>query len=486
MLTQHDIVVLLDASNTLNSSFQNAAAKSDPVEITNWYSRLAHISELLKHLVHSYQDHTIEVQYHDLSEIYLITNDLVISAVFSMNERFDAFHTISKDFNKLLGNKLNTLGVLLNRKKIEQEDIASVREQLEDCVEESKRQIDKHNVELKKQLENALTRIQNAQNSHNADMGSYIRDVKKEIRQEISQLESESLNRIMVARQSVEKTIESGSRQLDQTKELLDSISENELSNIRQSIHEVQRRALENIRTESSNVSSSFQDHLSNTLDSFDKHYNSKISGINKRIDDEVKAFELKRGDMDALLEKVGIAQDADVTITQANKELKSATWLRWTGLGFMCCSIALLIYFFRYYIGFSDVPEGVKLPDLKDLGFEFFALRFMTVILVSSPAIYLLKESATHRAKENLYRQRGTQLLTIRGYLADLSDEQRSEVKHKLAENFFSFHNGKVDTSNVPDFIKNMNEAVKLAHAIKTPSANEPSKKEQTNTVNG
>ncbi|EOX4441222.1 hypothetical protein ACKGLS_000983 [Vibrio alginolyticus] len=486
MLIQYDINVLLDISNSLNSSFNDAVMQSDPVEVTNWHNRLNHITELLKSLINHYQEKTLEDQYYDLSEIYLITNDLAISSVFSLNKRFETFHKVGRDFNNLLEKKLNELGILFNRQKIEQEDIVSVQEQLEDCVEESKRQIDKHNVELKKQLENALTRIQDAQNSHNADMDSYIQDVKKEIRREISQLESESLNRIMVARQSVEKTIESGSRQLDQIKESIDSISDHELNNIRQSIHEVQRRALENIRTASSDISSSFQDHLSETIDSFDKHYNSKISGINKRIDDEVKAFELKRGDMDALLEKVGIAQDADVTITQANKELKSATWLRWTGLGFMCCSIALLIYFFRYYIGFSNVPEGVTLPDLKDLGFEFFALRFMTVILVSSPAIYLLKESAAHRAKENLYRQRGTQLLTIRGYLADLSDEQRSEVKHKLAENFFSFHNGKVDTSNVPDFIKNMNEAVKLAHAIKTPQANEPSKKAQTNTVNG
>ncbi|MFH4643314.1 MULTISPECIES: hypothetical protein [Vibrio harveyi group] len=482
MLAKHDMEFLLEKSKILSSSFHDAVVQSDPVEITSWSNRLEHITASLKFLIERYDDHALEEQYYHLSDIYLLTNNLATSSAFSMNERFGHFRRVSEDFNRLFGNKLNTLGVLLNRQRIEQENLASVREQLE----ESKRQIDEHNVELKKQLADALQRIQDIQNSHNADMISYIRDVKNEIRSEISQLESESLNRIMVTGQGVEKTIESGSRQLDQIKESLDSISDHELNNIRQSIHEVQRRALENIRTASSDISSSFQDHLSETIDSFDKHYNSKISSINKRIDDEVKAFELKRGDMDALLEKVGIAQDADVTITQANKELKSATWLRWTGLSFMCCSIALLIYFFRYYIGFSDVPEGVTLPDLKDLGFEFFALRFMTVILVSSPAIYLLKESAAHRAKENLYRQRGTQLLTIRGYLADLSDEQRSEVKHKLAENFFSFHNGKVDTSNVPDFIKNMNEAVKLAHAIKAPPANEPNKKEQTNTVNG
>ena len=486
MLTKHDMEFLFERSKVLNSSFHDAVMQSDPGEITSWSNRLEHITESLNLLIQRYHDHTLEELYYYLSDIYLITSDLATSSVFSMNERFGHFRRVSKDFNSFLGDKINTLGVLLNRQRIEQQDIASVREQLKDCVEESKRQIDEHTVELRKRLADAVTHLQDTNKSHEADIVGYIRDSKKEIRQEISQLESESINRIIVAGQSVEKTIESGSRQLDQIKESLDSISDHELNNIRQSIHEVQRRALENIRTASSDISSSFQDHLSETIDSFDKHYNSKISGINKRIDDEVKAFELKRGDMDALLEKVGIAQDADVTITQANKELKSATWLRWTGLGFMCCSIALLIYFFRYYIGFSDVPEGVTLPDLKDLGFEFFALRFMTVILVSSPAIYLLKESAAHRAKENLYRQRGTQLLTIRGYLADLSDEQRSEVKHKLAENFFSFHNGKVDTSNVPDFIKNMNEAVKLAHAIKTPSANEPSKKEQTNTVNG
>ncbi|WP_395199867.1 hypothetical protein [Vibrio cidicii] len=93
---------------------------------------------------------------------------------------------------------------------------------------------------------------------------------------------------------------------------------------------------------------------------------------------------------------------------------------------------------------------------------------------------MYLLKESAAQRSKENLYRQRGTQILTIRGYLADLKDEQRSEVKHKLAENFFSFHNGKADTSNVPDFIKNINKAIKLAHAIKTPQIKKSEKESQ------
>ena len=169
--------------------------------------------------------------------------------------------------------------------------------------------------------------------------------------------------------------------------------------------------------------------------------------------------------------------KDADVTISQANTEEEIANKLRNWGLIAMYASIVILVVLFSEYLGFTFLSDTPK--TLGDLTFEAFAIRFMTVLLLSPPAMHMLKESASHRAKENLYRQRGTQLLTIRGYLADLSDTQRAEVKHRLAENFFSFHNGKADTSNVPDFIKNMNEAIKMAQVI-NPQQNEPKKKKE------
>ncbi|EPP19441.1 hypothetical protein L911_3819 [Vibrio fluvialis I21563] len=460
MISPKSIAHLISRSKKLRSALLNVIAADDPMEIQALPDDLIPITESLERLLALLKTNSDdESQYCELADVYLITSRLADSAILSINGRFSTAYQLTQELHQLVTKYLTHLDIIINRKKIEDSlfDInpAALEASFNDKINK-----------LTKKFEES------------------VKNIKKEIQTELVQFEEESINRILIAGQSAERTIESGSRRLEQVAESIDGISEHELKNIRASINEIQSLALEKLRTETSDVSNIFQTHLSNTLNSFDKHYNGKISGINKRIDDEVKAFEVKRKDIDALLEKVGIAQDADVTITQANKELISATWLRWTGLAFMCGSIALLIYFFRYYIGFAEVPQGVPLPELKDLGFEFFALRFMTVILVSSPAMYLLKESAAHRAKENLYRQRGTQLLTIRGYLADLSDEQRSEVKHRLADNFFSFHNGKADTSNVPDFIKNMNEAIKIAHAIKTPPASASEKKEQATSA--
>lgn len=460
MISPKSIEKLISRSKQLRSALLNVIAADDPIEIQVLPDDLLPVVDSLENLFDLVKDNKdLESQYSELADVYLITSRLTESAALSLNNRFSSAYQLAQELHQLVIKYLSHLDILIKRKQIE-----------DSLFDMSLGSLETHfNEKINKLTKN---------------FDDSVKNIRQEIHQELVQFEEESINRILVAGQNAERTIEQGTRKLANIVETVDGISEHELKNMRASISEIQSLALENIRTETSDVSSLFQNHLSTTINSFDKHYNNKISGINKRIDDEIKAFEFKRKDMDALLEKVGIAQDADVTITQANRELKSATWLRWTGLGFMCGSIALLIYFFRYYIGFTDVPEGVVLPELKELGFEFFALRFMTVILVSSPAMYLLKESATHRAKENLYRQRGTQLLTIRGYLSDLSNEQRSEVKHKLAENFFSFHNVKADTSNVPDFIKNMNEAIKIAHAIKTPPASAPEKKEQTTSA--
>lgn len=133
-------------------------------------------------------------------------------------------------------------------------------------------------------------------------------------------------------------------------------------------------------------------------------------------------------------------------------------------GVYLMMISLLLFILQFIEFTGtalFTDI-EPTNKPEPED-----FVFRFMTVLLVSSPALYMLKESASHRAKENLYRQRGTQLVSISGYLSDLPDAPRAEVKQRLADNFFSFHDKKADTSNVPDFLKNMNDAVKLAKQV-------------------
>lgn len=288
--------------------------------------------------------------------------------------------------------------------------------------------------------------------------------LKKQIERRPSQLIKES----EVVKKSFSRELNTLSNEFKST--LASELNNMEQNSIKRMLEQSNKR-LEELRKVQDGALHNFNDSVQDNIDS-----------ISDKISSEIEKFESRREDMDQLLEQVGLAKDAEVTISQANKEEKRADDFRKYGIGFLYASILVLVFMFSEYIGLNTLWGGTA-KNLSDLTLEAFIIRFMTVTLISSPAIYMLKESASHRAKENLYRQRGTQLLTIRGYLSDLPDAQRTEVKKQLASNFFSFHNGKADTSNVPDFIKNMNEAIKLAHAIKTPQTSATDKKEQASS---
>ena len=280
--------------------------------------------------------------------------------------------------------------------------------------------------------------------------------------------------------------------ELNKASEELEMMFERKLDRFKNTINAYEENLYPKINNSTEKVYNDFNDYLNNSLDKVRKEeknnferfkvsVDKEIDSIAERIKIEVEKFELKRKTMDDLLEAVGIAKDGDITITQANKEEKTANSLRFWGLIVLGSSILLLFLFFAEYIGLAFWKESTKtLNDITPIAFVF---RFMTVFLVSSPAIYLLKESSSHRAKENLYRQRGTQLLSIQGYLADLSEDERAKLKHSLADNFFSFHNGKVDTSNVPDFLKSMQEAAAIAKTFNSVTTNP--RKEYTHSDN-
>lgn len=205
---------------------------------------------------------------------------------------------------------------------------------------------------------------------------------------------------------------------------------------------------------------------------------------LESNIRKEVNSFANQKKKLTEILGSLSEFRRSKSDIDQAEKEKITANQFRWLGLFMMLLPLAAFILFF---VGFTANNNGVS-----SLTFVFpdevtgYFLRFLTIILFSSPSVYLLKESAYHRGQERHYRERGLQLASIGAYLEEFTPEKRIEAKQQLMDNFYRHNEGKADTSNVPDFIKNMNEAVKLAHAIKAPPTNEPSKKEQTNTVNG
>ncbi|CED57102.1 putative phage membrane protein [Aliivibrio wodanis] len=236
-------------------------------------------------------------------------------------------------------------------------------------------------------------------------------------------------------------------------------------------IKQASDEAIYNLNQEYSKRINTFRKHRQDSISEFKIATEEEVSAIQQRIDLEVNKFSSKQTTIDSYFEKLGIVKEGEAYLTQATKEEQSANQLRFYGMIFLFAAIGLLGFLFKDYLGLGEDLTPEYVTQLKALGTEIFALRFLSVILLTTPAIYLLKESASHRTKENLYRQRGTQIISMPSYMEGLSDEDKTKLKLELASSFFSFHDGKADTQNVPDFIRDMKEAVSIAKSINSPS---------------
>ncbi len=455
MISPKSIEKLISRSKQLRSALLNVIAADDPIEIQVLPDDLLPVVDSLENLFDLVKDNKdLESQYSELADVYLITSRLTESAALSLNNRFSSAYQLAQELHQLVIKYLSHLDILIKRKQIE-----------DSLFDMSPGALETHfNEKINKLTKN---------------FDDSVKNIRQEIHQELVQFEEESINRILVAGQSAEKRIESGLRQLAQLENSLNTVVEKELTNFSESSNELQALSLQAIRSASSDASNSIQKQLSTAISSFESHYNKQIGTINSRIDDEVREFESKKFEITEVLGEISTAYQAGANTTQADKEQGSADSYRKYGIIGLVATIFCSIWLFNDYIHFFGKPSGTVTP-INDLGFGWFALRFMTISLLTAPSIYMLKESAYHRSKENLYRQRGTQLASIGAYLGELDPSERAAMKKELAANFFSFYDGKADTSNVPDFIKNMNEAIKLAHAIKTPHSSEPPKRDQ------
>nr|VVV04467.1 hypothetical protein AW0309160_01862 [Aliivibrio wodanis] len=194
---------------------------------------------------------------------------------------------------------------------------------------------------------------------------------------------------------------------------------------------------------------SSLKDDLNNFINKQIDDSREEINYLKNKIDEDHLAFKSIYENMVGLYVEAGNERLAKHNLEQAQIEKESADNMRSMGIGLLFVLIGFAAWFL---VLLAQLPAEVNY-------LSWFIPRFLTLTFCSTPAIYLLKESASHRHKENLYRQRGTQLATIDAYLADFDDTNKVGVKSDLAKNFYTVHNGKADTSNVPDFIKQMKE---------------------------
>lgn len=321
---------------------------------------------------------------------------------------------------------------------------------------------------------NSLATLEKKVNDYLDSIKLSTKEQLKELTDILRELEDEASNRHEIKQRNIEGRISQFNNVVSKAIDKLTDGTQEQQTSLREFSQSLRDEVLKSINNASSSSLEDIQKVQGQVLNSFNEQSQQEVSKINSRIDSEVHEFESKKKEIIEILGDISTAHQSNANRTQADAEKKSADTLRTSGLLALILLIGASLWLFSDYIHIFGAPEGNVTP-INQLGFGWYALRFMTITLLTAPAVYMLKESASHRARENLYRQRGTQLSSIGAYLDELPSQERANMKKELAKNFFSFHDSKVDTSNVPDFIKQMKEAIEIAKSI-TPAPVVPS----------
>ncbi|CAK1759678.1 conserved hypothetical protein [Vibrio crassostreae] len=285
-------------------------------------------------------------------------------------------------------------------------------------------------------LDKALENLMSSQPS--ADI------ISKAINKGVERLEGISKITIEESERSKQATIEDISHETTKTKK--------DLSDLRIKLES-------DLKYTSENISSSLKEDIKKEL-SDTKQELEDVKELSNYYKSEFEILFVKMKDMYSIS---GNGKLADYNNSQAETEKETADSLRNSGINWLALPIIVTLMFISHYI-FGEKLLGT----VVDLNLEWIVTRFLTISISASIAVYMLKESAAHRAKENLYRQRGTQLATIDSYLADFPDEnEKMKVKTNLVNNFYSFHDGKVDTSNVPDPNAQIKEVAEISKSL-------------------
>ncbi len=325
------------------------------------------------------------------------------------------------------------------------------------------------------QIQKLVSKAEHQNKLHQADL-----------KESFKAYEEDAANRIEVRIQRAEGIAANLSKQATDAKELYENIISEEKESLHTFITESQSTINDSIRKTAADASQRIQNAQTETQESFDSHLNEIIGTINKRIDDKISHYDEMKKEMEAAFQDKIQTLDRQLSIVtsgvMADQHLKQANTERYVYWVFQVAGFAfMLAAIYAGSVFFSELTN-IKIPFLPkpDLvihidgslnnGANPISLMFMRlsmIILLTAPALYLLKEAAGHRHKENLYRQRGIQLATISPYLEELEKEERAAIKKELVSSFFNFHDGKADTQNVPDFLRDMKEAVGIAKSL-------------------
>lgn len=166
-----------------------------------------------------------------------------------------------------------------------------------------------------------------------------------------------------------------------------------------------------------------------------------EVDGLSAKVAGEVNEFFRLNEALRKTLKYISSDALADASIAQAAIEKESADKLRIYGVSWLLLSIFLFLTTFDY----QALVDKAGVPQ-----YTLILLRSFFLIVGSAPAFYLLRESARHRTDERRYRQKGIQLATIDGYLAEFEETDRNSVKKELTKHYFHGGDHFVDASSV------------------------------------
>ncbi|EHH1172419.1 TPA: hypothetical protein NKO81_001316 [Vibrio parahaemolyticus] len=358
--------------------------------------------------------------------------------------------------------------------------------------------------ELNEAIADSLQKVDERTGAAERHVDRVQRNAIAEIRREVSELKEAHSAELTVQKQDavgdIEATLEKAGSKLSLTiKEATDTLLKQHQQDYDKLYIELNNKTQDQIR-QTDEIRSDFD----RKIDTLNSAFEQQAENLNSRFDQEQEAFKLALQDsikhevanyktvrhllrvqLDEAKEIVGVLSKkalAHEHLKQAGREAYAYWGFQAAGLFFLFMAILMSVSIFGDSLGlrlpwltwlveFSETSGAIQIQGSTTAGSAseatWFFKRISIVILLTAPGLYLLKEAANHRAKENLYRQRGVQLASITPYLKELEETERNTIKKELVQSFFSFHDGKADTQNVPDFLRDLKETTKIIRSI-------------------
>ncbi|MCR9313670.1 hypothetical protein ACRTEU_00645 [Vibrio alginolyticus] len=358
--------------------------------------------------------------------------------------------------------------------------------------------------ELNEAIADSLQKVDERTGAAERHVDRVQRNAIAEIRREVSELKEAHSAELTVQKRDavsdIETTLEKAGSKLSLTiKEATDTLLKRHQQDYDKLYIELNNKTQDQIR-QTDEIRSDFD----RKIDTLNSAFEQQAENLNSRFDQEQESFKLAFQDsikqevanyktvrrllkeqLDEAKEVVGTLSKkalAHEHLKQAEREAFAYWGFQGAGLLFLFTAILMSVAIFGDSLGlrlpwltwlveFSETSGAIQIQGSTAAGSAseatWFFKRISIVVLLTAPGLYLLKEAANHRAKENLYRQRGVQLASITPYLKELEETERNSIKKELVQSFFSFHDGKADTQNVPDFLRDLKETTKIIRSI-------------------